>query len=251
MVYSEVVDIAILSVASFVATCVQGVAGMGFGMVTVPFFVVIIGAHYGILWSNICGGVVAFVLILARFRDIEWSRLKLLLAGAIPALLGTVFALRFVPDRVFSVFVGVIMLAMVAFSLLAPRFKPLPLFPASLSFGFLAGAMSALVAQAGPTMAAYAQTTRWGQKEFAATLQPLFLCFNIFVVGGKLWFGGQGGAASALPPFAILVLSLAIVLGVLASRFLIRIVKPLWARNLALTLATLGALRVIWGVIFS
>lgn len=248
--YSETMDFVILTATTLLATCVQGVAGMGFGMVAVPVFVVLIGAHYGIVWGNICGFFVALTLFIVRFRDVNWYRFKWLMLSSLPALIGTAFLLRFVPDRIFSVFVGIIMLVMVFFSLFALRFKPLPVFSSSLIFGFLAGMMSTLVAQSGPVMAAYSQATRWKHREFAATLQPLFLGFNVVVVASKVWFGGQSGALTALPLPVIIAILATILAGTFISRFLVKIIKPQWARNLALALATIGALRVLWGVIF-
>lgn len=110
--------------------------------------------------------------------------------------------------------------------------------------------MSALVAQSGPVMAAYSQTTRWTQREFAATLQPLFLCFNVIVVTSKVWFGGQNAVLTSLPAPTIAAILGAILVGTVVARWLKKFVKPQWARNLALALATFGALRVIISVCF-
>ena len=173
-------EMVLLTAIVLLGTCVQGLAGMGFGMIAVPVFVVAAGAHYGILWGNICGGLVTLLLFVTGFRDVNWYRFRLLMLSALPALFATVVALRFVSDRVFSIFVGIIMLALVFFSIFAPRFRAVPVFSGSLIFGFLGGMMSALVAQSGPVMAAYSQTTRWSQREFAATLQPLFLCCLLY-----------------------------------------------------------------------
>ncbi|MST49958.1 sulfite exporter TauE/SafE family protein [Mobiluncus porci] len=241
-------EILVISLVCLLATCVQGVSGMGFGLVTVPFFVALVGAHYGIVWSNFSGGLVALVLLVAMWKDVNWRRFVWLFAASLPALVGFVLILRFVPERVFAGVIGVFMLLSVAFSFISVKFKPVPLRPASLVAGFLAGMMSALVAQSGPVMAAYAQATRCGQREFAATNQPLFLSFNIFVVGGKLLYGGQPEAFTAFPPFAFLTIVLAVIVGALLSKWLAKIVKPKWARNLALLIATVGAIRVLVGL---
>lgn len=243
-------ELALLIAIVLVATNVQGVAGMGFGMIAVPVFVVLFGAHYGILWGNICGFFVALLLFIVRFRDVNWYRFGLLLVSALPALFATILVLRFIPDKVFSIFVALIMLSMVVFSLSAPRFRASPVFSSSLIFGFFAGMMSALVAQSGPVLAAYSQTTRWEQREFAATLQPLFLGFNIVVVSGKVGFGGQSGALSVMPWWMVIAIIATILAGTVSSRFLGKIVKPRWARNLALAMATFGAFRVIASVVF-
>ncbi len=161
------------------------------------------------------------------------------LAGFLTNILGAAIA-----------FMGIIMLTMVFFSIFAPRFRAIPVFSGSLIFGFLGGMMSALVAQSGPVMAAYSQTTRWSQREFAATLQPLFLCFNIIVVTSKVWFGGQRAVLTSLPAPTIAAILVAILVGTVISRLLKKYVKPQWARNLALALATFGALRVIISVFF-
>ena len=129
-------ELVLLTAIVLLGTCVQGLAGMGFGMIAVPVLVVAAGAHYGILWGNICGGLVTLLLFVTGFRDINWYRFRLLMLSALPALFATVVALRFVPDRVFSIFVGIIMLTMVFFSIFAPRFRAIPVFSGSLIFVF-------------------------------------------------------------------------------------------------------------------
>lgn len=218
---------------------------MGFGLVSVPFFVALVGAHYGIVWANFSGGLVALLLMITMWKDINWHRLAWLFGASIPALIGFVVLLRFVPEQIFTGIIGVLMLTFVAFSFLSVRFRPFAVRPASMVAGFLAGMMSVLVAQSGPVMAAYAQATRWSQKEFAATNQPLFLGFNIFVVSGKLLYGGQAHALAAFPPLAFFTISLAIIGGALLSKLLVKVVNQHVARNAALLIATLGALKVL------
>ncbi|MDO5673200.1 MAG: sulfite exporter TauE/SafE family protein [Actinomycetaceae bacterium] len=220
-------------------TVVQSLSGIGFGMVAVPFLVAILGPAEGVLWGNIAGLTNALVMTFLKRRNINWKIFALMSGGALPLILIAIALQSFMSTAVLNLFVGALMLAMLLGSFFALRFPEInhPLF--TIVNGSLAGFMSASVAQSGPVMAAYAQATRWKQEEFAATMQPIFIFFNIVAVPTKLAAGVEGNVLAAFGMSA-----LTIFVGSVIARFLN--VKPKSARKLALFIAFIGSSIVLW-----
>ncbi|MBV7363296.1 sulfite exporter TauE/SafE family protein [Actinomycetaceae bacterium TAE3-ERU4] len=236
--------LAVIVAVLILAVAVQGVAGMGFGMIAVPFLVWHFGAIDGITWANVCGLMVAAGLFWMNREAVEWQKVGLFLIGSVPAIFATVYLLKAIPEEKIHFFVGALMLGMVIFSLLALKLPAVSgRWPALLT-GFLGGFLSLSVAQSGPVMAAYAQATRWPQKSFAATLQPYFLALALIIVPLKLTLGLTSDM-SGLYSWEIVFFAAAIAFGAYVSKWLAKILSPMRARYLAIAVATLGSLHVL------
>lgn len=223
---------------------VQGIAGMGFGMVVVPIMSIMVGSANGVLWGNITGLMTAIMLAIAKRRDIEWKKVGIMILFSVPAVLLTAFFLGKLNQSWLDVVVGGLMIAMVIFSLTALRFPPVSGVGPLATTGFISGMLSATVAQSGPALAAYAQASRWKQKNFAATLQPYFIMLNSVVIPSKLLNGL--GSVQALTPLFLIVAFSAILAGTLIARPLSRVIPFTAARGLALTIAAVGAVTILF-----
>lgn len=242
-------DLFLFALITMFATCVQGVSGMGFGMVIMPFYVAMLGPHYSVVWASVISSLVNVAMMVALWKEINWRRFAPLAVYSIPGMIIPMILLLFIPERAAMLVLGVLMLVLVVFSFFASHFKPMPLPIANASLGFASGVTSMFVSQAGPVMAAYAQATRWEQREFAATVQPLFMVMNVVVVSGRVLVDGQGAAFRVLPPSTIVVSVAAVIVGIVLTKFLRAFIKPSWARAIALTVAFLGSLKVLWSAI--
>lgn len=235
--------ILLVALLTIFGASIQSISGMGFGLAVVPFLVVIMGPNQGVLWGNLLGLVISTVVAITRWQDIEWRIFTKFTMAAFPAVLLTVLVLREIPLAIMEIGLGLLMLAMVAFSFLAPR---LPIINGPLAIygtGFLGAVFSAAVAQSGPVMTAYAQSSRWKQHHFSATCQPYFVVLNIFNIVSKLNLG-------LVPDFGHGAWWVAIVavLGILIGNFLAikgqRLVSPEKARLAAMIIGGVGAVIV-------
>lgn len=233
----------IMSVIFALGAIVQGIAGMGYGMVVVPVMSLMIGSANGVLWGNITGIITALMLAITKWRDIEWKKVGVLVVSSFPAVLLTTWLLSHLHSGWLDVLVGSLMVAIVIFSLVALRFPPVHGVAPLAATGFVSGMLSATVAQSGPVLAAYAQASRWKQINFAASLQPYFIVLNMVVVPSKL-FNGLGSVETLTPAF-LLVAFVMIVAGSLIARPLSRIIPFKVARGLALTVAAVGATMIL------
>lgn len=237
-------EIAILVIAIIFGASIQGVAGMGFGMIVVPFLVWHFGAVDGITWSNLMGIFVSASLCLVQWRDIEWKKVGLFLLGSAPAVPLTIWALRAVPAAQMNLIVGILMLTMVTFAVFALKLPPLKGPTPAVITGTISGFLSVAVAQSGPIMAAYAQATRWEQRKFSATLQPYFVILALGVVSGKLALGMTEHPEQLLSWNLPLFIA-AIAAGALIAKYLRRAMNPMTARYIAITIAIIGSIRVL------
>ena len=96
-------------------------------------------------------------------------------------------------------------------------------------------------------MVIYARISRWDQRSFAATLQPIFMTMGTLSVVMKLWTGAVEDSPEAGVSLAVLVVFLvvAIVGGLAIALLLSRYVSALLARRMAMTLAGLGGISAI------
>lgn len=222
---------------------VQAIAGMGFGLISVPLMTLMFGPENGVLIGNIGGFANAVVMMIVRRRDVEWKTVGWMMIGAVPGTALMIYLLHDLHSNWLSLLVGVVMLGMVTFSILALRFPPIDDAPIhKLITGFMASLLSVTVAQSAPVMVTYAQARRWSQAAMAATLQPFFAGMNLIVLPGKL-ATGMGDLLVVSPP-VLGVLAAGIFLGITLGRLGSRWFTAQAGRRLAITVAAVGALVI-------
>lgn len=228
---------------------VQSIAGMGFGMVVVPVISLMIGSADGVFLGNIAGLAISGMLTITKRKDTEWNKAGILLLCSIPGVIVTAALLSQLPGHWLDFVVGGLMVALVIFSVIALRFRPVSgLWPLAAT-GFVSGILSTTVAQSGPVMAAYAQATRWKQANFAATLQPYFFMLNLVVIPSKL-YTGLGNISFLTPAFVIASVAVIIVSSLFATKYATRVPAKV-ARSLALIIAGAGALIIFLRGVFA
>ncbi|MFP7365528.1 sulfite exporter TauE/SafE family protein [Corynebacterium callunae] len=225
--------------------CLQRVSGLGLGLVAGPVMAVIIGPIEGILVVNVISVFNAAISTASVHKDIDWPQFRIiaimLILGAIPATV----LLKYVPVSVVLTIVALILLA--SLSLVTFAQKKIPHFsgriPAVVA-GIVSGFSNSLSGASGPVMTIYAQATRWEQKPFAATLQPVFFSAALVSILVKALFGTAHLPDTSLWVWPVCVVSM--VLGnFLGARMAPHIAKGT-ARKFALVVAFGGAFVVLY-----
>lgn len=227
-----------------VASCVQSISGMGFGLVAVPIFVALFGPIEGVLWGNVVGMITALALVVQKRENIDWGITWRFSLASFPAIVLTVLVMKQLESASLDLYVGGLMLAMVIFGLAAPKFPEVSGKIYDYITGFVGGFLSASVAQSGPAMTAYAQATRWNQMRFAATLQPYFLAMNVVNIPLKMTVSVDR-ATSSLSLGTFLVGVAAITVGTFLAKRLITYISAQAARKFAMAIAFIGATLVL------
>ncbi len=229
--------------ATLVASGVQSIAGMGFGLVAVPVFIALFGPAEGVLWGNIIGSVTAGTLLVEKRKDVDWAIAARFSVAAVPVIFATVLLTQNLDASMMDLAVGLIMLALVSFAVFArnmPRAQGrLPMY----FTGGVGGFLSAAVGQAGPVLTAYARAAHWPQRSFAATLQVYFLAMNAVNIPLKLAVGyGPHDGRVAIATLAAGLVGIA--LDTFVARTVSARITKQQARNFAMIVASVGATLV-------
>lgn len=218
----------------------QRTSGMGTGMVVSPTFVLLVGPVAGVLLTNVTTVASALLLTLAMRADIDWRRFAriapTIVVGSVPAaLLVTVVDVGWL-----ELVIGAALLLALAATSLTPQLPDLGRATAPTA-GVVGGFLNTAVGVAAPAMLIYAQATRWPQRAFAATLQPIFVTMGAVSVVTKLAAGASPSPADGSPWPVVVAAVAAAPLGVLVGGRVARRLAPTTSRRVAVVVVLLGA----------
>ncbi|MGP6174920.1 TSUP family transporter [Corynebacterium sp. A21] len=227
-----------------IGSCLQRVAGMGMGMVAGPVLSLAMGPVAGIMVVNVLAVINALLIMSTVWRDINWRRgammCSVLILGTIPGAI----LVQQAPVDVLQVIVGSLLLLGLGMTIFGARLIPevsgrAPVYAAGIAGGF----MNTVAGLAGSAITVYAQAARWEQREYAATLQPIFALAALLSVVIKTAIGAGNPADS--DPWIWVVGMGAILLGIAAGSLLSERVSRTTARRIALMAATAGGVSVL------
>lgn len=237
-------SLAIVGFVVLVGAFLQRVSGMGMGLVAGPVLAVILGPVEGILVVNAIAVVNAVATTLTVREHVNWKNFAMISSVLIIGVIPGAWLVSRASGGWLQILVGVLLLIALAVTTFGKKYIPQVhgVVPMAIA-GALGGFMNTLAGIAGPAITVYAQAARWDQRMYAATLQPIFFVAGLLSFGAKV-IAGAGDLTVINPwiwPVALVALSLGIFLGVRADQHTSRSV----ARNIALSLATLGGITAI------
>ena len=233
---------AVLVVAAVaLGAALQRVAGMGLGMSVAPVATVLIGPVAGVMVSNVAAIVAAAILAVMLRGDVDWRRFRTLVPLLLVGSLAGALVVRHVPVAVLDVVLGASVLVAIT-AVVGTRHQPAVTGRGAVVVsGAVAGFMNTTAGVAGPAMAVYAVASRWGQRSFAATLQPIFLLANPASVVAKVALGATP-AAGVVPWWTWPVVCGAVPAGIWAGTAVSDRVSLRTARRVAIGVAATGGL---------
>ena len=218
------------------ASCIQGAAGFGMGLVAAPILTLIDR-------SFVPAPVILAVLpltVLVAFRD--WTHLDRrglvwAILGRLPGAVLGAFAAAALSPHALALFLGLAVLIAVLVSLVAPRVRPTP--GALVSAGFASGFMGTTTSIGGPPIALVYQSS--DGPTFRSTLATYF-AVGAGISLAALAAAGQLGAHE-LRLGALLWPG--VVLGFVLSKPLTRRLDDGWTRPMVLSISALAALALV------
>jgi uncharacterized membrane protein YfcA len=235
--------------AVLVGTVLQRICGTGVGLVVAPTFAVLLGGGQGVFVTNMTTFVSGLLLTLSLWREVSWRQWMGLCAAGILGTVPGAFVVRYAPGPVLQVVVGGVVLVAMATILSGGAGRRRSGRGITALAGGTGGLLNVTAGVAAPAMVVYSRITRWDQREYAATMQPVFMTLAALSLGAKLLIGGSGPEAAPGPGLFVGVAG-AVVLGILVGAPLARRVPAERARTLALLLAGAGAVvAVVRGVV--
>ncbi|MDN5726074.1 MAG: sulfite exporter TauE/SafE family protein [Propionibacteriales bacterium] len=236
--------LAIAAVAIFVGAILQRVSGTGVGLVVAPTLTLVMGPANGVLLTNVVTVMSGFLIMMAVRRDIEWRKAAVIIpAAAVGAIPGALLVRELSPAWL-QITIGVVVLLALATTFGLPRMPHVRSRIGSIVTGVVAGMFNTTAGVSAPVMVIHAKLSRWEQKPFQATLQPIFMMMGIMSVTAKTALGSF--QLASLPPWWMLPIVVVVVLaGVRVGTLLTRWVPPSRARTLAIALAGVGGVLTL------
>ncbi len=225
--------------AVFLGALSQRVTGMGFGLVSGPFLVLLLDPFSGVILVNICGIVASFSVFVRTFAEVAWPPFRHLALGAVIGAVAGALLSSSMPTPPLQILIGALIIVSLISSLTLGKLgRSIPAnFGTRMTAGLFSGAMSAAAGAGGPAVSAYAVLTNWEQRSFAATLQPFLVVGNVSAVVMKVVV--DGGAWPHLEIGVWAGLGLVLVAGLLGGDRL--------ARHIDVGVARIGMLVLAFG----
>ncbi|MFB9776095.1 TSUP family transporter [Brevibacterium otitidis] len=182
--------IAFILLAVFVGALSQRVTGMGFALVSGPFLVLLLDPLSGVVLVNIVGFVSCVIVFSRTWRDVHWPTLKILAITSVIGTLPGAWMAATMPTAPLQTFIGTVVVCALLISVVIGRVgRQLPVNTGGIATsGFLAGVLNAAAGVGGPAFSTYAVLTRWEQRSFAATMQPLLAIASVMSIIAKVIF---------------------------------------------------------------
>ena len=223
----------------------QRVTGMGFGLVSGPFLVLLLDPVSGVVLVNVCGIVASGTVFLRTWREVEWGSFWQLALGAVIGTLPGALLAVVLPAAPLQILIGLLIIGSLTSSMLIGRTgTSIPAnFATKFTAGALSGTMSAAAGAGGPAVSAYAVLTGWGQRSFAATLQPFLVVGTASAIVVKMLFAEAAWPQLEMPTW--IGIAMVIAVGLVGGDWLSKRLDAATARIGMLVLAFGGGIAAL------
>jgi uncharacterized membrane protein YfcA len=192
------------------ATLVHGTLGFGTALVAMPLLTLTLGVRdaTALVAFVILGTTV--VILAGAWRELEWRAAARLLAGSVPGIAIGIAVVTRAPDDVVQRALGVLLMAIGAYHLVAPRVFEARHEAWAYAFGFGSGLLGGAYNTNAPPVVVYGAMRRWSPATFRATLQAYFVPAAVLIWAGHgvsgLWSAEIFGRYLAYLPFGLVTL---------------------------------------------
>ncbi len=218
----------------------QRITGMGFALVSSPFLVLLLGPFSGVLIVNACGAVSALIITIRLWHDVDWHKYVRLVVPAFVGILPGSWLAATLPGPILQISIGLLLNIAMLTSVVLARTSYTATGTASRTVaGFTSGLMNTAAGIGGPAISIYAVTSRWGQRSFAATIQPYFASIGLVSLITKLILHPSGWPR--LQWWEFCCLALALVVGLAVGELTSSRVRQRPARAAVIMIAFAGA----------
>ncbi len=231
-------QLVVLPLGVLVGALTQRITGVGFALVAAPLLVLVGGPFQGILLANLLGSIVAAVVLLSSWRDVDWRKAVLL---GIPALIAVpigAWVARTLPPAPLLVLVGLLVVIALTAVLLSERARVLRGPGGAVAAGAASGFMNVTAGVGGPAIVLYAVSTAWEHRRFLATFQAYTVVVSVASMLAK---GGLPRVSSA----QLLLCLAGLAAGLAGGQVLSGRVDHESARRLAIGLALVSAVATV------
>ncbi|GAA1151634.1 sulfite exporter TauE/SafE family protein [Nesterenkonia lutea] len=238
---------AVIAAAVLLGTILQRVSGTGVGLVVAPVLSILLGPAFGVLVTNMTTFVSGCLIMIAVWSQVSWRHYWLIMPASVLGAIPGAWVVGQLSAGWLSIIVGAIVVFALLVTVALPRLPHLTGRGAGILAGMLGGFFNTASGVAAPVMVIYSRLSRWDQRSFAATLQPIFMTMGAVSVITKLLMGSVDVNGQAGPPLSWLfpIIVATVILGILLGTQLAKRVSVAATRTLAMALAGLGGTGAI------
>jgi uncharacterized membrane protein YfcA len=164
------------------ASTAQSVAGFGFALIAVPLFVTVLDVRDAVVLTTLLGVVNTGILAVTNRRNVPWSTVLPLLAGAIAGMPAGLAVLLLAPPDAIRLLVAAATLLMTVALLRGFRLESRSLL-VELGVGGVSGSLNTSTGTNGPPVVLYLQGREFPPEEFRAALAVFFVTCNVITLG--------------------------------------------------------------------
>ncbi|MEE1928359.1 sulfite exporter TauE/SafE family protein [Streptomyces sp. TRM 70351] len=169
----------------FCGAAVQRLAGIGFGLVSAPFLVLLVGPMDGVALANCAGVAISGAGLAATWRRVRLrAMVPLVAAAAVTVPLGATVARR-LPEPVLLTAMGALLTLLVLLLVRGVRVPVLRGTAGAVAAGAASGFMNSSAGLGGPAVSLYAVNAGWTAREFVPNAQFYGLVVNVFSLVAK------------------------------------------------------------------
>lgn len=228
----------------FIATTFRTAFGFGEALIAVPLLSLLLPVKVGAPLVVLTSIVVALVAVLREHKHIHIASAKKLLLATLFGLPFGLLVLKYAPEGLTKMLLGLLLLSFSLFSLLKPDIFVLKDDRLVWLFGFLAGVTGGSYGMNGPPLAIFGAARRWSSSQFRATIQAYFLPASISGMIGYYISGMWTSQVNILFTYSLP----SIIVGILVGNFLTRVLKTShFTRLLYMGLTLIGSLLIYQG----
>lgn len=175
----------LLGAIVLVATSLQRVTGIGFGLVAGPGLVLLLGPGHGVLLSNLAAGGISAVGLATSWRRVRLSAMLPLVAAAMLTVPVGAWMVGRLQERALLIGIGSVVVAAVSLIIAGVRVRALRGRRGAVAAGAASGVMNAAAGVGGPPLTLYAVNAGWHGPEFVANAQFYGVVVNGLSVATK------------------------------------------------------------------
>lgn len=225
-------------VVVLLAAIIQRITGLGFALVATPALVLLIGPSEGVQLVVLIGIVACGAMGLTMWRSIDWTRALWLIWPVLIVAPLAAWVVDISAEPVLLVIVGIA----AVLGLLTGRLRQASVLlvgkRGAVAAGGIAGFLNVTSGLSGPPLVAYGDSVKWELVRFVATLQVIFVAYNVVTVAWR-------GIPSTISWSWLFVLAAVAVGGIAVGARLSRFVPARWARWAMFAVAWTGAVVVL------
>lgn len=227
----------------FVGAVSQRVTGIGYALIALPLFAVVLGPLEAIVLAAVTGGVVCAYLTYALRRRVDWPRVRSLWPWAVLGVVPGSLLAAIAPGTVLTVIIAAVLILAIVGVPLMQRLTEWTLNLSARTAGFFSGLVGALSGTPGIPLLLYADAIRWDGRAFAASAQPVYVAIGVAV--GITQSAASAPVVTGIPWTVWLAAALAVVAGVMVSYPVEKLIAPHRAVLVAKVLALAGAVQLL------